>query len=37
MGDTLDAAPCSAWPGRIVIAKPVPILRASGQATVSRG
>ena len=26
VGTLLDAAPCSAWSGRIVIAKPVPIL-----------
>jgi hypothetical protein len=35
-GDHLDAAPCSAWPGRGVIAKPL-ILLAGGQRNVLRG
>src|ERR1700730_14946989 len=36
VGGTLDAAPRSAWSGRIVIAKPF-ILSAGGQRNVSRG
>jgi hypothetical protein len=36
VGDHLDAAPRSAWSGRIVIAKPF-ILPAGGQRNVSRG
>jgi hypothetical protein len=35
LGDTLDAVPAQAWPGRIVIAKPN--LCAGGQRNVSHG
>ena len=37
MGDTLDAAPRSAWSGRIVIAKPVDLTRRRSMRCQPRG